>query len=230
MRKLIIISCVFIFLVVTAIIFKMDVPSEKAVTFSAKKFNIQNKNTGIKMDDIDAKLSSTNINNKNFVNLEDINFKTQNNYKPLRDKPNVKNPSVKTKKYVNEQNKNNIDRDYSLTISWNQWRSNIVNKILDDSYSIPQLNDYDSGTWFYYSFEVDNEGNINNVKVMSFTLETQDIQAVENLIRSYSHTRLVVFPNHSKRKKVSIRAICLFDKEPEGTESSDFHDLEHVKF
>lgn len=235
MFKYIIISLILIFITVTILIFNTDTPTGKPVTFSAKNFNITNKNN-LQIEDVKTNTNSVNINNKNIVNEKNISFKSAYPYKGNEDTKNVEknNFTPHNWNYNQNENKNSnnneSDNDYSLTISWNQWRSNIVNKILDDSYSIQELNKYPSGTWFYYSFNVDREGNIFNINVISFTMEPQDIQLVTDLIKSYTHAPLIVFPKNSKRNKVSVRAVCLFDNQTQATQSSDFHDLERLKF
>lgn len=251
MRTYIIILAVLMFLTVTISVSKVDVPTRKSVTFSTKGFNIQNKNINLivqiknmytklkltSINDIDLKSTPTNIEYKNINNYNnsqvndnvrnvDINIQNQNvnnyNSSPVQDNVSNVDPNIQN----NAQN--GVNGEYSLKISWNEWRSNIVNKILNDSYKIPELNKYASGTGFYYSFDVDNEGNINNIIVLSLNMESQDLQLIKMLIQSYSHTQLVVFPNNSKRNTIRVDAICLFDDETQEATSSDFHDIEKV--
>lgn len=235
-----IILAALISLTVTVSILKIDVPARKPVVFSTKELNITNKNANIitQVKNLYTKLNFTSINDIAFKsNTPNIQNKDVNNYKNLQVKEDIKNfdttiqnTNINNSGYNINNNVQDVPHgESSITISWNQWRSNIINKILEDSYNIPQLNKYDSGTWFYYSFNVDNEGNINNVEVVSLNMAPQDIQLIKMLIESYSHTPLIAFPSDSKRNVIKVDAICLFDNETQGTQASDFNDLENVK-
>lgn len=257
MRKLVIILAALISLTVTVSILTIDVPVRKPVVFSTKELNITNKNANIitQVKSLYTKLNFTNINDIAFKSeTPTIENKNINNYQNLQVKEDVKNfdttaqnTSINTNTNIDTNantnvNINNNNTGYNLnnnvqdvphgevpiTISWNQWRSNIINKILEDSYNIPQLNKYASGTWFYYNFNVDNEGNVSNVEVISLNMDSQDLQLIKMLIESYSHTPLIAFPSDSKRNIIKINAICLFDNESQGTQASDFHDFEKV--
>ena len=117
----------------------------------------------------------------------------------------------------------------NLDISWNTWKSNFINKILDDSMDIKTLNGYNVGTWFYYSFEVTNTGEIQNVKVTSFFLSKEDKEEVIRLIKSYAHKSITAFPKNSKRKKAKVDAIMLLGDTESKSTPNDFNDTERVR-
>jgi hypothetical protein len=117
----------------------------------------------------------------------------------------------------------------NVDISWNTWKSNFINRVLDDSMTIQSINDYKIGTWFYYSFEVTNTGEIQNIKVTSFSLKKEDKAEVIKLIQSYAHKDITVFPRNSKRKKAKVDAIMLLGETESKSSPSDFNDLERVR-
>lgn len=114
-------------------------------------------------------------------------------------------------------------------INWNIWKSNFINKILDDSMDITSLNSYNIGTWFYYSFNVTNTGEIKNVNVRSFTLKEEDKQKIKNMIYNYAHQNITVFPRNSKRKEAKVDAIMLLGETETKSRPEDFNDTERIK-
>lgn len=114
-------------------------------------------------------------------------------------------------------------------IDWSTWKSNFVNRILDDSMYITSLDNYGVGTWFYYSFVVTDTGLIKDVTVMSFYLKDEDKKAVRDLIRSYVHTPITIFPKDSRRKKVKVKAIMLLGNSESKSDASNFNDIEKIK-
>ena len=128
-----------------------------------------------------------------------------------------------------EQNRER-DRRYKYhDISWNVWKSNFINKFLDDSLIIKSLDDYKIGTWFYYSFVVTNTGEIRDIKVKSFTLKEEDKEKIRDLIRSYAHKDITIFPANSQRETAKVDAIVVLGDSETKTKPSDFHDNERIK-
>lgn len=116
-------------------------------------------------------------------------------------------------------------------IDWSRWKSNFVNKILDDSLEIKELDNYPDGSWFYYSFIVDNQGLISNINVRSVYLSPEDKQKVARFIKGYQHTYLTKFPKNSKRKTAKVSAIMMLsNEETKHSKPSDFRDMEQVKY
>ena len=94
---------------------------------------------------------------------------------------------------------------------------------------IKTLNSYNVGTWFYYSFEVTDTGEIQNVKVSSLFLSKEDKEEVIRLIKSYAHKQITAFPRNSKRKKAKVDAIMLLGETESKTSPNDFNDTERVR-
>ena len=114
-------------------------------------------------------------------------------------------------------------------IDWNTWRSNFVNKILDDSLSIKTLDNYTTGAWFYYSFNVSSEGVITNIVVKSVYLSEEDKKRVARLIKSYQYKEITVFPANSKRKNAKVSAVMMLSNETKHSSPKDFNDFEQIK-
>ena len=170
--------------------------------------------------DIDSKLAK-------LQNIENTINRNKNNkvsdsynymYKNEKDNPN------------NDYKRNGEKHGYTYEdIDWNIWKSNFINRILDDSMSITSLNSYKIGTWFYYSFNVTNSGEIKDVTVRSFTLKEADKQEIKNMIYRYAHQNITVFPKNSKRKVAKIDAIMLLGETETKSKPEDFNDTEHIK-
>lgn len=120
--------------------------------------------------------------------------------------------------------------DYQ-NIDWSTWKSNFVNKILDDSLEIKELDNYSDGSWFYYSFIVDDEGRISNISVKSVYLTPADKQKIVRFLKGYQYSYLTKFPEKSKRKTAKISAVMMLSsEETKHSKPSDFRDTEQVKY
>lgn len=133
---------------------------------------------------------------------------------------------------LEQKQKNSEDDEYRYqNIDWNKWKSNFVNKILDDSVAIKELDNYQDGAWFYYSFIVDNEGRISNISIRSPYLKAADKQKVADLINSYKYKSITRFPQNSTRKTVRVNAVMLLSNSTtKHAKPKDFNDTEVVKY
>lgn len=123
----------------------------------------------------------------------------------------------------------NPDRYAVKNIDWSIWKSNFINRIMDDSVTIPELANYPRGTMYYYSFTVDSTGRVYNVKVKSLTISSSDREKIANLIRSYSYKEITRFPANSNRSTANVSSITVFSDETEYSSPSDIHDLEQIR-
>lgn len=139
------------------------------------------------------------------------------------------NPPQNFNPIYNNKPPENTEHYYEKDIDWNSWKSNFINKILDDSVYIKALDEYGLGAWFFYSFNVNSDGTINNVKVMSLYLAPEDKEKVIQLIKSYAHKPITRFPLHSKRQTVKVSAAVLLGKEEKRSTPKDFNENEHVR-
>ena len=177
----------------------------------------------------------------NYKNIDDTELdKVLNNtstYKTNKTTTNRNNSYNKVPKYNTANNTANnapnpAGPEYGYDdIDWSKWKSNFVNRILDDSLYITELDKYPSGAFFYYSFIVDYEGRISNVSVRSVYLSDADKKIVADFIRRYAHTPITRFPAKSNRKTARISAIMMLSStETIHSKPSDFNDMERIKY
>ncbi len=114
-------------------------------------------------------------------------------------------------------------------ISWNTWRSNFVNAVLEASLDIKELDEYGEGSWFHYSFNVDDEGRISNISVTSMYLEPYVKDKVASMIKGFAYSEYTVFPANTKRKAAKVSAIMVLSNETKKARPSDFNDVELIK-
>lgn len=114
-------------------------------------------------------------------------------------------------------------------IDWSTWHSNFVNKILDDSLYIHELDNYNEGAWFSYSFDVYEDGSISNISVFSMFLSPADKDRIISLIKGYQYKEITVFPANSKRKKAKVSAVMLLSDSTKKSNPSDFQDTERIQ-
>lgn len=131
--------------------------------------------------------------------------------------------------FGNKDYQSEANRYKYQNIDWGTWKSNFVNRILDDSMYIKSLDDYGIGTWFYYSFDVTDKGDIHDVTVFSLYLSDDDKKQIRNLIRGYAHKPITIFPKDSKRKKARVKAIMLLGDSESKSDASNFKDVEKIK-
>ena len=131
--------------------------------------------------------------------------------------------------FGNKDYHSDINKYKYQDIDWSTWKSNFVNRILDDSMYIKSLDLYGMGTWFYYSFNVTDKGEIKDVFVFSIYLNDEDKKQIRNLIRSYAHQPITIFPKDSRRKKAKVKAIMLLGDTESKSDASNFNDIEKIK-
>lgn len=131
--------------------------------------------------------------------------------------------------FGNKDYRSDMDKYKYQNIDWSTWKSNFVNRILDDSMYIKSLDLYGMGTWFYYSFNVTDKGEIKDVFVFSIYLNDEDKKQIRNLIRSYAHQPITIFPKDSRRKKAKVKAIMLLGDTESKSDASNFNDIEKIK-
>ena len=96
---------------------------------------------------------------------------------------------------------------------------------------IKELDTYPDGSFFYYSFIVDDEGRISNISVKSIYLSHADKQKVARFIKGYQYSYLTKFPANSKRKTAKVSAIMMLSSaETKHSKPSDFRDMEQIKY
>ena len=180
---------------------------------------------------------NTPINYKNIDDTElDKVLKNSSTYKTNKTTTSRNESYNQIPKYKTAQNTSNTPYpegpEYGYDdIDWSKWKSNFVNRILDDSLYITELDKYPNGAFFYYSFIVDYEGKISNVSVRSVYLSEADKKIVADFIKRYAHTPITRFPAKSNRKTARVSAIMMLSSnETVHSKPSDFNDTERIKY
>lgn len=252
MQKNFIIAGIVIFVLTTVLVMVFDDNTpRKKVQITNQNLVINNENTEVKSEELNINLNKTKVDNKpidtknkdiefnqnriEFENTESSfsNQDTQIDEKladyekqqtRLRDIENA----IKNKNSTHEEKKTNPK--YELrSVSWNAWKSNFVNAILDGSLAITSLDDYPTGSWFYFAFDVDKDGSIHNIKVTSMQLSATDRKRVADLIKGFQYTEVTVFPQNSKRVRAKVDAVVMLGNTEKKSKPSDFNDMERIK-
>ena len=192
---------------------------------STNNFNTANNQIGNSVTPYNNVSNGTNTNlNHNQVNSNNYNNNSNNynNYNKSNNYNNNNNTDNAPSEYSNNKN------SYYETVNWNIWKSNFLNKILDDCDSIPTLNNYKPGTLIWFSFDVSDTGAISNVTVFSQALSQEDKLRMENVIKRNAYKPITVFPKNSRRKSVNVRTIMKLDNGERRARPEDFHDRERV--
>lgn len=201
--------------------------SIKKIRIQNQGFEVSNAETKIANTDVEISLSESKLNNRAVSTSSKANIKI-NDSKLGNKNINLAGKNLKNQD-LSKPNQTKKTRHYYKNISWNEWKSSFINQFLDDLSGVPSLNNYGIGSWFYYSFDVMNDGSIKNINVFSFYLNNRDRLAIVNVIKNYEYQDITVFPQNSKRKKAKIDAFVVLSTEESRTNPSDFHDNERVK-
>ena len=202
-----------------------------------QNFKVRNENAAVQNSNVDIDFKKTGFTNSDVnysdkkVSLNSTNSHVLNNSVNFDNSGNVNaSQTAFNSKNISNQNRPPKKNRYMYeNISWNEWKSNFINQILDDMEKIPSINNYGLGSWFYYSFDVMADGTIRNMRIFSFYLNNHDRLEIMKLIKSYEHEDIVKFPQNSKRKKAKIDAVVVLSTEETKSKPEDFHDHERVK-
>ena len=115
-------------------------------------------------------------------------------------------------------------------VEWNNWHSNLVNKLIIESKTAPD--NQPLGTINYIEFDVDNNQNIVNIKIYSEPEKYSNVAKnhFSQVVRSLDGDRVLKFPNESQRKLVKFKAVLKKSEKTELSSPQDFLDVETVKF
>lgn len=206
----------------------------KDISASNKSINIKSNNTNF--DNVSGNYSNQQTNYSNSdesFKSQDTKFNRQlNDYENQKSKiksieNSFKNKSVKASSDNFEPVKRN--RYIVKDIDWNTWKSNFINQIIDDSMYIKSLDNYDVGSWFYYSFNVDKYGRISDITVKSMYLSSIDKDRIRKLIKSYEYKDITVFPANTRKTTAKVDAVVMLGNSEKKARPSDFNENEQVK-
>ena len=231
-----------------------EIVNDDSVKINQAKSNIENKNieltsTNISNSDINFKNTggvqnqdvnfndesayqrqSTNFHNSSGVKNQDIDFKNLDDSNLDTTLANAKNNASNTTKLKSDPIKfEQRDRYAYQDIDWNTWHSNFVNKILDDSMEIHELDQYGEGSWFYYSFKVHKNGAISDISVKSVYLRPEDKMKIAHMIKSNQYKSITIFPANSKREVAKVSAVMMLSNTSSRANPKDFNDSERIK-
>lgn len=212
----------------------------KRANVNTAKSKISTSNTGVNIQGANVKSTSTDIGFESFDNQktgysnQQLKNDSQGNYyNSFDDFKNRKQRLENARSQINNAsprlNNQNVSRYIVKNIDWSTWKSQFINKILDDSVYITSLDDYGVGAWFYYSFIVTSDGAIKDLTVRSPYISDIDKQRVMNLIKSYEYTDITVFPANSRRVTAKVDAVVMLGNSEKKSKPSDFNDVERIK-
>jgi len=134
---------------------------------------------------------------------------------------------VETKTVTTVQPTKKVLTEREETIAWNIWRSNLQNKIMQDTKLpiIPQ------GIVFRFSFTVDKYGKITNLQTWSdsSTYTPYAIQYIAPVIRSYQGRSILNFPEGTVRTITDVKGGWKISESEKYSTPQDYNDYEKVK-
>jgi len=111
-------------------------------------------------------------------------------------------------------------------IAWNKWRSDLQNQVMKDSKISAPV-----GTVFNFTFTVDKNGNVSNIKTWSgnnnYTPTAKRV--LKPLLIKYQHTAILKFPARTKRKIVNVEGGFTISTIDRFSTPADYHDYERIK-
>ncbi|MBQ3311093.1 hypothetical protein IJG72_03360 [bacterium] len=112
-------------------------------------------------------------------------------------------------------------------IKWNQWHSNLQNKIMQDV----DLPDVPQGIAFKFIFDVDKYGKISNIKVWSTNsaYTPHAIQYIIPVIKSYQGHSILTFPQGSNRTVVHFEGGLKVSNYEKYSSPNDYNDTEKIR-
>ena len=126
----------------------------------------------------------------------------------------------------NTQTISQTEKERQEIIMWNVWRSNLQNKIMQDT-KLPIMPE---GIVFRFVFDVDKYGKISNVQTWSLTpaYTPYAIQYIAPVIRSYQGREILNFPEGSNRISTTVEGGWKISKQARFSTPADFKDSEKV--
>ena len=111
-------------------------------------------------------------------------------------------------------------------IAWNVWRSNLQNRIMDESAIEAPV-----GTLILFSFDVSETGKITN---LSYTCSSKKYAVAAkadmvSILKRLEGDSILNFPDNTKRKKVRFKGGFLLDYSTQYSSPEDYSDYERVR-
>ena len=212
--------------------------SSRAAKINQTTLDLQNKRTAFEnqenkfKNNLDSDIKRFDSENSNKIDYNNSNITFKNKFPENEESTSsTKKESYSQSALDNSSQKSDKRKQRYLykNIDWSTWKSNFVNKILDDSMYIRALDLYDKNTWFYYSFYVTSKGEIEDIKIKSVALKSEDRKLIKRLIESYAYQDITVFPANSRRERVKVEALMLLGDYEKKSNPSDFNEHEQIR-
>ena len=195
---------------------KPDIQTKKTQTTNIKKQTqtIPKQNTTVQktvtQPQVQTKTKKTTIGTKPIVK------DTKTEIPRIEQRTTVK--TVEQPKVLTQQEEN---------IAWNIWRSNLTNKIMQDT----KLPDIPNGTLFQFSFTVDKYGKILNVQTGAnpANYTPYAIQYIAPVIRSYQGHSILNFPEGTARISTQVTGKWRISNTEKYSTPQDYNDIEKIR-
>lgn len=151
---------------------------------------------------------------------------TKSETKPLTQKTEEKKVEPKKIQEIKTVTTQKVKTVQEETIAWNIWRSNLQNKIMQDT-KLPNL---PNGTEFQFSFTVDKSGKVSNIHTGAnpSTYTPYAIQYIAPVIRSYQGKSILNFPEGTARTMTDVTGKWRISNTEKYSTPQDFNDIEKV--
>ena len=117
-----------------------------------------------------------------------------------------------------------VRKEQDEEIVWNEWRSNLQNQIMKDV----KLPTVPNGTVFKFTFTVDKDGRVTNIKTWSTdpTYTPYAILYIASVIRDYQGNSILNFPPGSSRDKTEVMGGLKVSSTEKYSTPQDYNDIE----
>ena len=178
----------------------------------------------------DKKFEDAPVNNNNIsLNLAPEDLKIVQESGLIEDLNNLKPEDIETvQKIINE-----AAAKYAYdNLDWGTWKKNLIEKIASDSSKIPELDLYPVNSKIYYRFNVNKEGKVYNVVVLSKDVHKNDTAKLKDLILSYAYTDIVKFPPRTSRTIMNVSSLMVFMNlnDADNLGEINIKDIERIKY
>lgn len=165
---------------------------------------------------------------KSLVSIKEQNkdLLQKNNKVSVPKQINQQNMQVRPKQVVSKTATRQLTPEEEEIIAWNAWRSALQNKVMRDTKLPAPI-----GTAFKFSFTVDREGTISNLKVWSTNSAYTPlaVRTIKPTILGYQGQSILNFPPKSKRVITNVDGGFTIWYSSGYSSPSDYSDYERVK-
>ena len=142
-----------------------------------------------------------------------------------RNKTKKNNGSLTTNSYCPVCDKKRNPKLYQEELAWNIWRSNIQNKLMDDT---DVMGNY--GDWFIFSFEVDKSRRIKKVLIYASNGDDFSKKSINAAIKNLQGRDILEFPKGTKRTSTFFEGGFIIDNTIRYSRPEDYNDHETIQY